>query len=81
MANGGEHLDEPAFKLSEDASEGDLVAVKADLAAKTPVDSSAADGETALGFAAANGRLEVVRLLLPRGRTPMYGTSKAHHPL
>jgi len=52
--------------LPIDAENGDIAAVKADLA-KTPVDASGSDGETALGYAAANGRLQVVRVLLAAG--------------
>jgi uncharacterized protein len=57
----------PAFRLAEDAGDGDLAAVKADIAAKTPVDAREGSGETALGFAASNGRVEVVRYLISQG--------------
>jgi ankyrin repeat protein len=56
----------PAPRLINDAADGDVAAVKADLAANAPIDESVG-GETALGFAAANGRLDVVRVLLAAG--------------
>ncbi len=58
----------PAMKLAEDAGNGNAVAVKADLA-NTPPDVTIT-GRTALGYAAANGRLEVVKVLLAAGAKP-----------
>src|ERR1700679_357207 len=55
----------PASQLTSDAKDGDVAAVKADLG-KAPVDASVG-GWTALEFAAANGRLQVVQVLLAAG--------------
>jgi cytohesin len=58
----------PAFRLASDAANGDVAAVKADLA-KTPVDAPSFlfDGDTALGVAAHHGRFQVVKVLLAAG--------------
>jgi hypothetical protein len=57
-------------ELLEGVRKGDLAAVKAALDAGVPVDHPFRYDRTALSFAAARGKLDVVRLLLERGADP-----------
>ena len=56
----------PQFNLATDAANGDLAAVQRDLANKVDPNSKAA-GEHALSYAAGNGHLDVVQVLLRAG--------------
>jgi ankyrin repeat protein len=57
----------PGLSLIDAAKKGDAVAVKALLAAKVDVNSTAADSSTALHWAAETGNLEIADLLIGAG--------------